>query len=102
MLAQHYSALSADFIAFGLRDRLYSFLAGNYRLGSLYKESPDDYWRDVRQKPNDRNVMRSVLAFTMRAKGRGQRVFRTVSTSTPGCWSTSISMRPSLMRSRAA
>jgi hypothetical protein len=79
-LTQQYSALSADLTASGLRERLYAFLQGNFQLGVFFRECPDAYrrfkdaayWRDVRQKPNNRNVMRSVLAFTMRTKGRGR------------------------------
>jgi hypothetical protein len=72
-LTQQFSALSADL-------QLYSYVQGIFLLGSFYKERPedyrrfasDDYWRDVRQKPNGRNVMRSLLAFTMRTKERGR------------------------------
>ena len=79
-LAQQFSALSADLTASGLRDRFAIFLQGNFRLGAILKENPeayrrfkdDVYWRDVRQKPNKRNVMRSVLTYTMRSKGRGR------------------------------
>ncbi len=80
-LAEQFSALSAEFeLARGIRDRLYAFLQGNYLLGTFYKERPDDYrrfsneeyWRQVRQKPNERNVMRSVLAFTMRTREPGR------------------------------
>jgi hypothetical protein len=79
-LTQQYSALSADVAAFGFRDRLYTILQGNFLLGAFYKEHPDAYrrfrndayWRDVRQKPNARNVMRSVLGLTLRMKGRGR------------------------------
>jgi hypothetical protein len=64
----------------GVRRPLYTFLQGNFLLGSFYKESPDEYrrfkndeyWRDVPQKPNERNLMRSVLAYTMRTKERGR------------------------------
>ena len=70
---QQFSALSADL-------QLYSFLQGAFMLGAFYKERPedyrrftdDDYWRDVRQKPNARNIMRSVLAYTMRTKEPGR------------------------------
>jgi hypothetical protein len=65
----------------GVRGPLYAFLQGNFLLGSFYKESLDDYrrfqndeyWRDVPQKPNERNLMRSVLAYTMRTKERGRK-----------------------------
>jgi hypothetical protein len=79
-LVTQFSALSSDLAGLGVRDRLYTFLKDNFLLGAFYKERLDayerfrgeEYWRDVRQKPNDRNVMRSVLAFTMRTKGRGR------------------------------
>jgi len=78
-LAYGFAALSVDVEAErGIRDRLYGFLQGNYWLGSFFKECPeeyrrfknDEYWLNVRQKRNDRNVMRSVLAFTMRTKNQ--------------------------------
>ena len=60
----------------GIRDRVYGILKDAYWLGSFFMECPeayqnfkdDDYWRDVRRKPNDSNIMRSVLSFVMRAK----------------------------------
>ena len=72
-LTQQFSAVSADL-------QLYSFLQGAFLLGAFFKERPedyrrftdDDYWRDVRQKPNARNIMRSVLAYTMRTKEPGR------------------------------
>jgi hypothetical protein len=78
LLAQQFSVLAVDVTTFGFRDRLYTFLKGAFLLGAFFKEHPedyrrfanDDYWRDVRQKPNKRNVMRSVLAYTMRTKRR--------------------------------
>ena len=83
-LTQQYSALSADVAAFGFRDRFFAFLQGNFQLGALFKEYPDayrrfrkdDYWRDVPQKPNARNVMRSVLSFTMRTKEPGRKALQ--------------------------
>jgi hypothetical protein len=78
-LAYRFAALSGDFQARGgIRDRLYGILKDAYWLGSFFKEWPeayrrfknDEYWLDVRQKPNDRNIMRSVLAFTMRTKNQ--------------------------------
>ncbi len=61
-LADRFSALSGDLEGTGgILDRLYGFLQGNYLLGSFFKECPeeyqrfkdDEYWLDVRQKPND-------------------------------------------------
>jgi hypothetical protein len=51
-----------------IRDRLGTFLQNNYFLGFFFKQCLEEYqrfkdfpyWHDVRQKPNDRNVMRSV------------------------------------------
>jgi hypothetical protein len=65
-----------DLQSAGIRDRLCMFLQGNYLLGFFFKQCPEKYqrfkdfpyWHDVRQKPNDRNVMRSVLTFTMVSK----------------------------------
>ena len=65
-----------DLQSAGIRDRLCMFLQGNYLLGFFFKQCPEEYqrfkdfpyWHDVRQKPNDRNVMRSVLTFTMDLK----------------------------------
>lgn len=59
-----------------IRDRLGMFLQDNYFLGFFFKQCPEQYqrfkdlpyWRDVRQKPSDRNVMRSILTFTMDSK----------------------------------
>ena len=77
-LVGQFSALSPAFES-GVRDRpLYAFLQGNVLLGAFYKERPEEYrqfanlpyWRCVRQKPRTDNVMRSLLAFTMRTKER--------------------------------
>ena len=78
-LTQQFRTLSADYAASGFRDRRLEFLQGNFRLGVLLKENheayrrfkEDDYWRDAPRKPNERNVMRSVLIHTTRAKGPG-------------------------------
>jgi hypothetical protein len=59
-------------------------LEKSYRLGLLYYDNMDnyrvfqnhEYFRDIRQKPNEHNIMRSVLKFTMQAKGNQQRLFR--------------------------
>ena len=83
-LVERFSTLSPA-VESGVRDRLmYDFLQGNFLLGTFYKECPDDYrrfasleyWRNVRQKPNKRNVMRSVLAYTMRTKEPGREALK--------------------------
>jgi hypothetical protein len=75
-LSYQFALLSGELQARGgIRDRVYGILKDAYWLGSFFKECPDEYrrfkgdayWLDVRQKPNDRNVMRSVLSFVMRA-----------------------------------
>jgi hypothetical protein len=78
-LADGFGPLAVELDAVGgIRDRLYAFLQDNYLLGSLFMECPEEYqrfkdeeyWRDAGQKPTDRNVMRSVLAFTMGTKNQ--------------------------------
>jgi hypothetical protein len=76
-LVQKFAALS---FASQFREQLYAFLQGIFLLGSFYKVRPDEYrqfadleyWRNVRQKPNERNIMRSLLGFTMRTKEPGR------------------------------
>lgn len=80
MLAERFSSLSVDLAALRDRARLSAFFQGVFLLGSFFKENPDAYrrfkneayWSDVRQRPNDRNIMRSVLGYTMSAKERGR------------------------------
>jgi hypothetical protein len=83
-LTQQLRGLSADYTASGFRDRFFEILQGNYQLGVLLKENPeayrrfkdDPYWRDVRQKPNKRKVMLSVLGHTMRTKEPGRKALQ--------------------------
>jgi hypothetical protein len=77
-LAYQFGALSVELkAAVGIRDQLYyGILKDAYWIGTFFKECPDqyhrfkndEYWRDVRRKPNDSNIMRSVLSRVMCAK----------------------------------
>jgi hypothetical protein len=59
-------------------------MQGTYFLGSFYEECHEEYrrfasleyWHGVRQKPRADNVMRSVIAYTMRTKEPGRKALQ--------------------------
>ena len=99
-LAYQFGALSVELkAAVGIRDQLYhGILKDAYWIGTFFKECPDqyhrfkndEYWRDVRRKPNDSNIMRSVLSRASCAQ-RCRNRYRIAHVNTPECWSPSIS-----------
>jgi len=84
-LAEEYPRLEEEYESLGgTRDQTNRHLQESYRLGFFYHQNPAQYlvfralpyFFGIRQKPHEKSIMRSVLKFTMRAKGNKHRLGR--------------------------